>query len=111
MSDQPTLLKDMTDAEQKEILFAWLYKRPLQWWGGGWIDCRLGLDALQKNLAYRLKPEPNPGRLYLNIHPGQCCYPTREMADAAAEAHDRVACVSFKFADLYFEWTGGEFDE
>jgi hypothetical protein len=105
MTDTPTKLQEMTEAEQKEILFAWWHKRPLQSWNGGeWLD-RLTNIPPSADVAYRRKPEPRSGAAYVNVYPEGSAYIYSSRAESDSKASgDRIACVRMA-------WTEGQFDE
>jgi hypothetical protein len=102
---EPTMLNDMTETEQAEILLAWWRKRPLQWWNGEWIDREFPEHPLKEKRAYRLTPEPLSGGAYVNVYPGPVMSVYKSKADADwATSGDRIACVRI-------EWVEGQFDE
>jgi hypothetical protein len=92
---KPTKLEDMSEADQKEILLAWFRDKPLQYWDNwGWIDRENTERPPLRNVAYRIKPEPRSGVVYVHVYPGPML----------ATAEPAIACVRV-------DWTEGQFDD
>ena len=57
MTDQHTLLGDMTYEELAPLLVAWYQGRTIQWRGDEWFDCFADPLDWEIDLAYRVAPE------------------------------------------------------
>jgi hypothetical protein len=107
MTDQPTLFKDMTEDEQKEILFARLHGKPLEYFNGrDWLNLSKHIPSeLDLYTAYRLKPEKRRGAVYVNIYPCSAMTAYESKADAErVSSPDRLALVKA-------EWVEGQIDD